>query len=79
MKRVVALFYGKYYTDNTITNITTRKHYLCQNCDHTVEEGPSKNLKESIPEWFYMAMYDDQNLPWVSDSLLVFLLLCNKT
>ena len=79
MKRVVALFYDKYYTDNTITNITTRKHYLCQNCDHTIDEGPSNNLKESIPEWFYMATYDDQDLPWVSDSLPLFLLLWNKT
>ena len=78
MKRVVALFYDKYYTDNMITNITTRKHYLCQNCDYTIDEGPSNNLKESIPEWFYMATYDDQNLPQVSDSLLLFFLLWNK-
>ena len=78
MKRVVALFYDKYYTDNTC-KYHYKKTLFVSNCDHTMDEGPSKNLKESILEWFYMAMYDDQNLPWVSDSLIVFSLLCNKT
>ena len=63
----MALFYECYYTDNTIQNITKRKHYLCQNCDHRLEEGPLKGLKESIPECLYLATYEDQNLQWVSD------------
>ena len=67
MKWVLGLYYQHYYTDGTTENVTMIKHYLCENCDHTVEEGPSENLKESIPEWFYKATCDDQNLPQVSD------------
>ena len=66
LKWVVVLFYDRYYTDQTIHNITMKKHYLCLNCDHEVDEGPSKDLKASILESFYKATYDDQNLPQVS-------------
>ena len=60
-------------------NVTTKKHFLCPNCDYRLEEGPLDNLKESIPEWFYMATYEDQNLPWVSDFLFSLLSLLNKS
>ena len=73
MKNVVGLFYQCYYTNDTTENVTMRKHFLCQNCDHRLEEDPSENLKENIPEWFYKATYEDQNLIWVSDFPLILL------
>ena len=73
MKHVVGLYYKCYYSDDTTENVTMRKHFLCQNCDHRVDEGPLENLKESIPEWFYKATYEDQNLPRVSDFSFILL------
>lgn len=66
LKRVVAVFYERYFTDQTMDNIQSRQHFLCTSCDHRVDEKPSENLKRTIPDWWYKCTYDDQNLPRVS-------------
>ena len=57
LKPIMIRLYDKYFVDKTLSNISTRVHFMCAYCDHNEDEGPEKKHTQMIPKWYMKELY----------------------